>query len=657
MTDAGVMPQTGWRRLWRRTTLTVKAAFLTLLLGGVSLVGVDYWQTSQVRDLVRQRLLDELEGQAQRDRLQFDQHIRSQEQSIRLFARQDRLVRYVESMSPAWNAATTPAYRWHPDAPPPWMPPRSVLRGLVAAPNLYLLDGHRQVREIAARDESPTTASDDRNVQAFLERLEASSEQQHILADAEGWVRLFTIAPVVPESASLREPAGFILWVAPMDNDFLSFFRGLTEADTSVALLNAESDRVVASSRPDRVAVGISQERLADGNILFGKLLDYGSKVNFPLRFVSVAPVSGIDGITTRIIASLRRQFVIGYGVLAACSLILVILIIRRVQGFTEGMLETATARLGLNKRIIPPGDPLLMIREQIAWMTGEILAARDLEQSRQTELQTTNDSLRHSLEMIRTAQEQLVEAEKMASLGALIAGVAHEINTPVGTGVTAASYLEDRSRVIAERHAGGNLDAGELAIFLDDARESSQMILRNLLRASELVRGFKQVAVDHSREDRRLFSLPEYLHDVLGTLQPMLAKTRHVIDVETPPELHIDSYPGAFAQIVTHLVVNALMHAYPDGEAGRMRLRVSRQGHELHLHFSDDGQGMAEQDRQRIFEPFFTTARHRGGMGLGMHIVFNLVTRTLQGTIQCASIPGRGTSYEVVIPLNELSL
>ena len=255
------------------------------------------------------------------------------------------------------------------------------------------------------------------------------------------------------------------------------------------------------------------------------------------------------------------------------------------------------------------------------------------------------------AVDRLREAQDQLVQSEKMASLGALVAGVSHEINTPVGIGVTAASTLEQRARHFARDVASGALRKSELDSFLAVATESSQIILRNMQRAADLIQSFKQVAVDQASGERRQFGLRAYLDEILLNLGPRLKRTPHVVTVDCADTIVPDSYPGALAQVLTNLISNSLVHAFPDGRKGRIDIRAREQGDRVRLDYADDGIGMPPEDLRRIFDPFFTTKRGSGGSGLGMHIVYNLVTQMLAGTIEVTSTVGQGTRVCVTFP------
>ncbi len=268
--------------------------------------------------------------------------------------------------------------------------------------------------------------------------------------------------------------------------------------------------------------------------------------------------------------------------------------------------------------------------------------------EQRTAALQGANLELRKTLERLTLAQRQLLEAEKLASLGGMVAGIAHEINTPLGIGVTAASHLQEEARRMSRLIDGGTLNRTDLERFQRMASESSDMILRNLQRADRLVKSFKQVAVDQSSEDRRIIDLCASLNEILTTLGPTLKKTPHRIELHCPPGLIVETAPGALYQVITNLVMNSLIHGLEAASAGTIRIDATRDGGDILIDYADDGRGMEEAIRARVFEPFFTTRRGQGGSGLGMHIVYNLVTQVLRGSIDCESAPGRGARFHI---------
>ena len=250
------------------------------------------------------------------------------------------------------------------------------------------------------------------------------------------------------------------------------------------------------------------------------------------------------------------------------------------------------------------------------------------------------------ALEQLKFAQAQLVQAEKLASLGGLVAGVAHEINTPVGVGVTAASHLHAEVEALRAAADSGSLTQAQFDHFLLGFEQGCSIILLNLQRAAELIRSFKRVAVDQTSDEPRHVNLKTYAEEVLLSLRPKLKGTPHDLVLECPGDIEIDTVPGALSQIFTNLVVNALVHAFEPDKPGTLRIRVLQMTGCTEITFSDDGRGIPPADLPRIFDPFFTTRRGQGGTGLGLHIVFNLVHQQLGGTITAASRVGHGTTF-----------
>ncbi|MGR0186492.1 PAS domain-containing sensor histidine kinase [Azospirillum aestuarii] len=270
-----------------------------------------------------------------------------------------------------------------------------------------------------------------------------------------------------------------------------------------------------------------------------------------------------------------------------------------------------------------------------------------------------------HAMEALETAyadlketQNSLVQAEKMASLALLVAGVAHEINTPVGIAYSCSTHLASKTRSLTEAFAKGAMKKSDLTAYVAAAGESSRLIEQNLTRAAELIQSFKRVAVDQTSQERRRFDLRSYLDEIITSLGPRLRKSPHRMTVACPDGITMDGYPGALSQVITNLVINALTHAFPDGREGTMALTVEElPDSELDIRFSDDGVGIAPDNLPKVFEPFFTTKRGTGGSGLGLHIVFNLVTQSLGGRISVDSPApnspiGGGTSFLLRVPV-----
>jgi PAS domain S-box-containing protein len=271
----------------------------------------------------------------------------------------------------------------------------------------------------------------------------------------------------------------------------------------------------------------------------------------------------------------------------------------------------------------------------------------------RTAELQDANEALRHSLERLKITQDQLIQAEKAVALAGLVAGIAHEINNPVGIGVTSASYLEEQTREMKAMYDQGTMTRSALETYLQSAEEISVILLKNLQRAAEQVKSFKQVAVDQTSSEKRRFKLKAYIDDLMLSLHPKLKHTQHLVTIHCPDDLEIVSYPGAFSQILTNLVINTLIHGFEHRPQGKIQIDVSSVEHQLRLRYHDNGRGMSPEERLRAFDAFYTTKRGQGGTGLGLHIVYNLVTQRLGGEISCESAPGEGTTFIIQVPLS----
>ncbi|MBF0345761.1 MAG: PAS domain-containing protein [Nitrospirae bacterium] len=259
-------------------------------------------------------------------------------------------------------------------------------------------------------------------------------------------------------------------------------------------------------------------------------------------------------------------------------------------------------------------------------------------------ELEITNSYLKQS-------QAQLVQSEKMAALGQLVAGIAHEINTPIGVGVTAASNFLKLTQNIRSTYESKTMKKSDFEDYMSDSTETCDLILRNLQRSAELIRSFKMVAVDQTTHERRRFVVKDYLQDIVMSLRPKLKAFSHKIEIDVPSDLEIDNYPGAFAQVLTNLLINSLIHAYNEGEEGHIKIIFSSIDDKFVLKYIDDGKGIAQGDLHKIFDPFFTTKRNEGGSGLGLNIVYNIVHQVLKGSITCHSVVGQGTTFTMTIP------
>ncbi len=266
-------------------------------------------------------------------------------------------------------------------------------------------------------------------------------------------------------------------------------------------------------------------------------------------------------------------------------------------------------------------------------------------------DLENKNKELEKALKEIERGQKQLVQSAKMASLGELVTGVAHEINTPIGIGVGAASHLAKITYEIISSFENEKMKKSDLKKYFSFAKDYSELMLANLKRAGELVSSFKKISADQTSQDKRLFNVKSYLDEVILTLKPELKKTAHEIEINCPEHIEINSFPGAIAQVMTNLVMNSIIHAYEKEDKGKIRISVSLRQDDILLEYSDDGKGIPRAHLGRIFNPFFTTKRGHGGTGLGLNIVFNIVHNTLKGSISCESAENIETKFIITIP------
>ncbi len=261
-------------------------------------------------------------------------------------------------------------------------------------------------------------------------------------------------------------------------------------------------------------------------------------------------------------------------------------------------------------------------------------------------------NELEQTLQQLRETQQQLIEAEKMASLGNLVAGVAHEINTPVGVGITTISALIEKNNHLSGLFHGKNMKRSDLEKLLDFTDTAANLVLTNLQRTGELIQSFKQVSVDQTVEQQRKFNVKSYLQNVLRSLQGQLKQNSIQVNVECDNDLELNSYAGVFAQVITNLVNNSIIHGFAHKNQGQIDVQVFSYENQVRLIYRDNGVGIAADILPKIFDPFFTTNKQRG-TGLGLHIIYNLITQKLNGTIQCNSEYENGAVFTIMIPKN----
>lgn len=398
-----------------------------------------------------------------------------------------------------------------------------------------------------------------------------------------------------------------------------------------------------------------AQENLEGHNItvdddpyIFSEVeIDLPSDNKQTFKVMALSPTEGLRDRIGKLIV--RLSIITGFAILFTASAIYILVrkklrdpleqLMNGVQRIQEGDIDVKV-KITVNNELATLGSSFNEMTQQILQKSNELQQAND----------TLESKVRERTEDLQNAQQQLILAEKMASLGQLVAGVAHEINTPLGNSITALSFNADAQKVIQKKFDDKTLTITDFGKFLETTSESMSLMHTNLRKASELVQTFKNVAVNQSVEEVVEFSIRDHIHEVLVTLRPQIKQTQVNIQMDVDEDLIIASFPGAYYHIVSNMIVNSLRHAFPDKQ-GNITVYIHKEGDNLHLHYQDDGVGMDEGTKNRIFDPFFTTKRGDGGTGLGMYMTYNIVTQRLGGTINVLSEEGKGTQFDVVVP------
>ncbi|MAS25736.1 MAG: hypothetical protein CMI03_16850 [Oceanospirillaceae bacterium] len=277
-------------------------------------------------------------------------------------------------------------------------------------------------------------------------------------------------------------------------------------------------------------------------------------------------------------------------------------------------------------------------------------LELEDRVNERTHNLQRTVDELNHALDQLNATQTKLIEAEKLSSLGGMVAGIAHEINTPLGLCITIQSYINDNYQTVREAYEAGSMKRQDFADFMGMLDESLSILDKNLQRAAHLIKSFKQVSEDQTGEHIRRFVLNDYLKEIQETLSPKFKQNRHKVEIDCADSLWMETYAGAISQIITNLIMNSLLHGFEHRDDGLIRIQAAEAKGDIIIRYSDNGKGLNDEAKQKIFEPFYTTKRGQGGTGLGMHLVYNIVHQRLHGDIQVEDT-SEGAAFRLTIP------
>ncbi len=440
-----------------------------------------------------------------------------------------------------------------------------------------------------------------------LERIESTVPVMLDLADNE--LQRGALRAIANHAASWR------MGIAQLEGNFASRAQLLSEA--------IDGNQAAMADVIERLSIGMRQrERLAYDR--FESTLD-----------------DLYAGLAVAVVLSVSVSILIGLGIARS--------IVRPLRGLMNTMDAIVSGHYAQRVDDLDAGDEIGEMARAVEVFRANAIAKRQAELDLKASKENAEDALRD----LQEAQRSLVEAEKLAALGGLVAGVAHEVNNPVGISLTVASTFARRCAQFADDIRGGEIRRSRLEEFISGSQEAAKQLITNLNRAADLIQSFKQVAVDRSHAERRVFDLKEATEQIMVSLKPALKHSLVWLSVDVPEEISLKSYPGPYGQVLTNLVLNALAHAFPDKRAGTIKLTARKLGtDQVEIEFADDGVGMSEDVQRRAFEPFFTTRRNRGGTGLGLHIVYNLVTRRLGGSLRLESHPGRGTTFRIRLPL-----
>ena len=427
----------------------------------------------------------------------------------------------------------------------------------------------------------------------------------------------------------------------------------LAENDLQRLALDRLSQRAVAL----RAGLGKLSEQFASRNNLLRTVIDANQ----------AATIAAIDGLSVKMrqrelqaqdkfdqtLSDISKRVgtiaLVFLGIIVVVGVVIAVSIRLPLQQILASMHAITTGDLGRRVQGIEAKDEVGAMARAVEVFRENAIAKRQAEQ----ELRDSKERAESALAELRATQQNLIDAERLAALGGLVAGVAHEVNNPIGISLTVASSLERRTGQFQEElKAQAPLRRSQLEDFVRLCVDAAQQLVANLHRAGELIQSFKQVAVDRSHAERRLFDLKEATEQIVASLRPVLKKSPVTLKINIPENLSVDSFPGSYGQVLTNLFLNAATHAFADGRSGTISIDARARGaDDIEIIFADDGLGMTPEVLRQAFDPFFTTRRNEGGTGLGLHIVYNLVTQQLGGRMMLESRLGQGTTFRIIMP------
>ncbi len=595
------------------------SAFFGLWLYGLPSMGVEGMQSHEYG-----RAVFSVEAVADRERDRVEAWFENHRRELRLLSTDEAFVRAVKGLTARQNAAAELS--------------RRLTSIKEASPGTY-----RMVQVLDVNQGRPLARSNDAGVEAPSELQTwlrdaaepGMSESVHLYME-QGSPQIMVINQIVSVDAqgiAEGKLIGLLVAQLALAAPFQQAEMGIHQAlgETGAVLLVNRDARVmlkVARSQSDEDSQAIAREVVSGTEGMRLLTSANGRETIAVFRYVHLGASDELSIATTRgtddALAVIRGSFVRMFGVLAAFFVLSMLLVVFAANRIARAEAEVHSLNASLENRI----------------------------KDRTLELANANEDLRETLLRLEHAQDELVRSEKMAALGSLVAGVAHELNTPIGNSLTVASTLAHQTEAFQEELTKG-IKRSALDAYLAGNREGADILMHSLTRAAELVSSFKQVAVDQSSLNRREFRLRDTFNEILMTLGPTLRKTPHRVELEVVDDVFLDSFPGPVGQILTNLIHNALIHGLATSEPGTIAVRATRLGSDkVQISVSDTGVGIPDEYLSRVFDPFFTTRLGQGGSGLGLHIVYNLVTKTLGGSIRVDSAPGKGACFTMELPL-----
>lgn len=544
---------------------------------------------------------------------------------------------------------------------------------------IYLLDQDGTITNIAIKGMDSEQAS---RIYQQMDMSRTSIYNANVPIEAEGWSKVFlSVVSGRLSTAFVTRLNGKLLIAELAINRLPQLSQDLSKRGVLVMLLDGDQ-QLIAHPNPDLSQQQInlsnlellsinSTESINSGDFIFRQERYFGSHVTMKELGWSVIIAENRDQINAELYNTvlfwlLAMLVILAVAIAFAFQRARVLnerfsVLNRQSKDVAEGRYNTEvkasnikefselSENLSTMAEAIQKRETSLQNKENELRQLNLVLEKRVEE--RTEKLRSTNTTLQETVDALSNTMDQLVQSEKLASLGSLVAGISHELNTPIGNANIASTSLNDFAQSLRKQLSEGDVKRSDLDQFLSDTLMATEITERNLNRAAELITSFKQVAADQSSSKRREFSLSEVVHEILLTLQPQTKKRPISIETSIAADIYLDSFPGPLGQVLSNLIINAFIHGFERDEKGEITLRASEEESSVFIYVEDNGKGIDEHLIARVFDPFFTTKLGQGGSGLGLHICHNIVTEILGGKIVVMSKPNVGTTFTLKIP------